>query len=179
MAGAVVWLASCAETTDQVASSTTAGSVPAPTFQEQAIAKRIFKLVNDERVKVGRKPLRGNKSLNNMAQRHSHFQATSELTGGKPSHFGTKNRAQYAYLKYGIENMGEVVLVVPSSSSDPAASAVNSWKKSKEHRRHITETWELTGVGVYKAKNGKTYLTMLVGVRPGGVPRSMQPRAWH
>lgn len=166
-----IFFTSCAQSTDPT-------QVAAPTSQEQAIAKRLFSLVNAERLKIGRKPLRGNKVLNDMAQKHSKFQATSTLTAGKPSHFGTQNRAQYAYLKHGIENMGEIIYVLPASDSDPAATTVRAWKKSVEHRRHITQSWELAGIGVYRTPT-KTYFTMLVGIRSGGVPRSMQPRAWH
>lgn len=146
----------------------------APTSQEQAIAERVFTLVNAERVKAGKKEVRGSMSLNAMAQGHSKFQATSGLTQGKSSDFGSVNRAQYAYLKYGIANMGEIYSAVPASTSDPAKAAVNAWVKRVEHNRHLKQTWDLTGIGVYKG-NGKYYITMMVGVRSGGVPRSMRP----
>jgi len=164
-------LASCSSTSNST-------EVSAPTSREQVIAKRVFSLVNAERAKVGRKPLRGSKPLNDMAQKHSKFQASSALTEGKPSHFGSQNRAQYAYLKYGIENLGEIIYTVPASDSDPAGTAVRAWVKSKENNRHMKMSWTLTGIGVYRASNGKIYITMLVGIRPGGVPRSMQPRTW-
>ena len=138
------------------------------------IAERVFKLVNAERAKAGKKAVLGSMSLNGMAQGHSKFQATSGLTQGRPSDFGSMNRSQYAYLKYGIANMGEVYSAVPVSTSDPASAAVNAWVKSAEHNRHLKQTWDLTGIGVHKG-NGKYYITMMVGVRSGGVPRSMAP----
>lgn len=172
-------LVSCSSTGDSGSTSGDTGAYAKPSSRERAIANRLFSLVNEERAKVGKKALRGESSLNKMAQKHSQFQATSKHTKGKASHFGTENRAQYAYLKHGIENLGEVVQIVSSSDPDPALSAVNAWRRSKEHNRHMTGSWELTGIGVHMASNGKTYITMLVGIRPGGVPRSMQPRAWR
>ncbi len=146
----------------------------APSSQERVIAERVFKLVNVERVKAGKKEMRGSMSLNGLAQGHSKFQATQ----GKSSDFGSVNRAQYAYLKHGIANLGEIYSAVPVSTSDPAKAAVNAWVKSVEHNRHLKQTWDLTGIGVYKANN-KYYITMMVGVRSGGVPRSMQPGSGH
>ncbi|NWK56850.1 CAP domain-containing protein [Verrucomicrobiaceae bacterium N1E253] len=145
-----------------------------PNAQERKIAERVFSLVNAERAKAGKKAFRGNRNLNKMAQQHSSFQASSHLTKGKPSNFGSHNRAQYAYLKYGIENLGEIESAVPASNSDPARTAVNAWMKSAEHNRHLKQSWDLTGVGVHKANN-KYYITMMVGVRPSGVPRSVRP----
>lgn len=150
----------------------------APSSQERVIAERVFKLVNAERAKVGKSAVKGSMSLNGMAQGHSKFQGTSGLTQGKPSDFGSMNRAQYAYLKHGIANLGEIYSAVPVSTSDPAAAAVNAWVKSAEHNRHLKQTWDLTGIGVYRA-NSKYYITMMVGVRSGGVPRSMTPGGGH
>jgi len=159
-------------------SSSNLTQATAPSSQERVIAERVFKLVNAERVKVGKKEVRGSMSLNGMAQGHSKFQATSGLTKRKSSDFGSVNRAQYAYLKHGIANLGEIYSAVPVSTSDPAKAAVNAWVKSVEHNRHLKQTWDLTGIGVYKANN-KYYITMMVGVRSGGVPRSMQPGSGH
>jgi len=171
-AGTALLITSCAQTSNNPANTSPA------TSQERAIANRVFQLVNNERAKRGKKPLKGNRVLNNMAQKHSKFQASSSLTDGKPSHFGTQNRAQYAYLKHGIENLGEIIYVLPASNSDPAATTVRVWEQSVEHSRHLNSSWDLAGIGVYKTPTN-VYFTMLVGVRPGGVPRSMQPRAWH
>lgn len=148
--------------------------VSVPSSHERTVAEQIFKLVNIERVKVGRKPLRGIRALNAMAQKHSEFQATSSVVKNETSNIGSQNRAQYAYLKHGIENLTEIVSVVPASNPDPAGTVVNAWKKSAEHSRHIKQTWDLTGIGVYESDNGKVYITMMLGVRPSGVPRSMQ-----
>ena len=155
-------------------SASNTAQVAKPNSEEQAIAERVFKLVNIERVKAGKKEVRGSMDLNGMAQGHSKFQATSGLTQGKPSDFGSTNRAQYAYLKYGITNLGEVYSGVPVTSPDPAKAAVAAWVKRVEHNRYLKQTWDLTGVGVYKA-NRKYYITMMVGVRASGVPRSMEP----
>lgn len=137
------------------------------------MAERVFSLVNAERAKAGKKPLKGSRVLNSMAQSHSEFQASSHLTNGKPSSFGAHNRAQYAYLKHGIENLGEIDSAISTKHADPARVVVNSWMQRTEHNRHLKQTWDLTGIGVERS-NGKYYITMMVGVRSGGVPRSVR-----
>lgn len=94
------------------------------------------------------------------------------------SHFGSHNRSQYAYLKYNVENMSEMTYAVPVGAGDPATVAVNAWKNSREHKRHMLQSWDVTGIGVKKGGNGTTYITMCVGAQPSGVPRSVKPIGW-
>ena len=72
--GAAFFAASCAPTSSPTA-------VAAPTSQEQAIAKRVFKIVNEERAKVGKPPLRGSSVLNSLAQKNSNAQGRGDLIG--------------------------------------------------------------------------------------------------
>ena len=166
-----LFLVSCAQTSSPM-------KVASSTPQEKAIAKRVFSLVNAQRAGNGKRALRGSSVLNNLAQTHSKFLATNNLTEGQATHFGSRNRAQYAFLKHGIENLGEITYILPASTPDPAGTTVQAWIKSVKHRSHINQSWELTGIGVYKTSD-KVYFTMLVGVVPAGVPRSMQPRVWR
>ena len=157
-------------------SSRPSSSVPASAnFSERSVAERIYGLVNSERSRAGKRALRGHPGLNNLAQKHSGHMASRQ---GAAGHFGSHNRAQYAYLKHNVENMSEMTYAVPAGSSDPAAVAVSAWKNSGEHRRHMLQSWDVTGVGVKKGSNGTTYVTMCVGALPSGVPRSVQPIGW-
>lgn len=166
-AGAALCAASCAPTSSPTA-------VAAPTSQEQAIAKRVFKLVNEERAKVGKSPLRGSSILNSMAQKNSNAQGQGDLIDVKVKKLDATNRVRYAYLKHGIRITGELIYNASASNSDPAASAVKLWKKGVINRGYLTESWGTTGIGVYKDRDGDVFLTMLVGHQPGGVPRAMQ-----
>ncbi|MBT8045272.1 MAG: CAP domain-containing protein [Verrucomicrobiae bacterium] len=154
------------------------GTASAPanvSSKDRAIAERVFSLINSERARVGKKAMRGHGGLNRLAQNHSNQMGSSMSNA---NHMGSQNRAQYAYLRYSIENLSEMTYAVPAGSSDPAAVAVAAWKRSPEHSRHMLQTWDLTGVGVKSAANGQTYITMCMGAQPMGVPRGVQPVGW-
>ncbi len=146
-----------------------------PSSRERAIAERVFGLVNGERSRAGKRAMRGHHGLNSLAQKHSNYMGASSKAA---NHFGSQNRAQYAYLKYNIENLSEMTYAVPSGSSDPASTVVAAWKNSASHRRHMLQSWDLTGIGVRAAPDGNTYVTMCLGAQLMGVPRSVQPVGW-
>lgn len=176
-AGLALVVTSCSSNlTPQPGSSGSVSSAPSSANgSERAVAERIFALVNSERAGNGKKALRGHPGLNNLAQRHSAFLAQRS---GDTNHMGSQNRAQFAYLKHNIENLSEMTYAVPPGSGDAASTAVNAWKNSSSHRRHMLQSWDVTGVGVKKGSNGTTYVTMCVGAMPTGVPRSVQPVGW-
>ena len=143
---------------------------------ERAIAERVFALVNAEREAAGVKLLRGHYGLNLLAQKHSLFMGS---TLSDANYFGSENRAQYADLKYGIENLSEMTYVVYGGSGDPAADAVEAWKSSPNHVVHIIQSWDLTGVGVEMVSTGDIYITICMGAQPLGVPRAIRPIGWQ
>lgn len=154
-----------------------ATSVPASvSSEERSIGERIYSLVNEERVRAGKRAMRGHSGLNLLAQKHSDHMGSAFQD---VNHFGSQNRAQYAYLKYSIENLSEMTYAVSSDSPDPAAETVEAWMSSASHHRHMLQSWHLTGIGVKTAADGNTYITMCVGAQPGGVPRSIQPVGWQ
>jgi len=169
-----IFFSSCAS---NLSSQSDVSTVPASvSSSERGIAERVYSLVNRERVREGRSSLRGHGGLNVLAQKHSEYLSSNTMNA---NHLGSENRAQYAYLKYNIENLSEMTYAVPSGSGDPAAVAVSAWANSSSHRKHMLQSWDLTGVGVKKAPSGVTYVTMCVGARPMGVPRGIQPIGWQ
>lgn len=160
-------------------SSSPTGSASAssakPSSRERVIAERVFSLVNSERSRAGKRAMRGHHGLNWLAQKHSNYMGASSQAA---NHLGSQNRAQYAYLKYNIENLSELTYAVPAGSGDPASTAVAAWKNSASHRRHMLQSWDLTGIGVRAAPDGNTYVTMCLGAQLMGVPRSVQPIGW-
>ena len=86
------------------------------------------------------------------------------------------NRAQYAYLRFNIENVTE--LAHATSADSAAADIVSAWMNSPEHRNTLMQSWNNTGIGVSKDAYGRTYATMLVGVSTTGMPRSITPVGW-
>ncbi|MBT8036979.1 MAG: CAP domain-containing protein [Verrucomicrobiae bacterium] len=155
--------------------SSSSSSSSAPSSRERVIAERVFNLVNSERSRAGKRAMRGHRGLNTLAQKHSNYMGASSQSA---NHFGSENRAQYAYLKYNIENLSEMTYAAPAGTRDPALAAVTAWKSSASHRKHMLQTWDLTGIGVRVAPGGPTLVTMCVGAQLTGVPRSVQPIGW-
>ncbi|BDS05224.1 hypothetical protein NT6N_02640 [Oceaniferula spumae] len=146
-----------------------------PSSNERAVAERIFSMINADRAQSGMKPLRGNSGLNRLAQKQADFMSRG-ATNGQASTMGSNNRAQYASLRLNIENVTE--LANSTSSGNAASAIVQSWKGSPEHNRTLRQTWNTTGIGVSVGRDGKTYVTMLLGVSGTGVPRSVTPIGW-
>lgn len=159
-----------------------------PSAQERLIAERIYKLINDERREAERKPLQPHSGLNRLAQAHSAHMVpllAAEADGfylllqeGVANHYGSENRAQYAYLKYSIENLSEMTYSAYAESLDPAMEAVESWMSSPEHRNHMLQSWDVTGIGVESSEDGETYITICMGAQPMGTPRGIRPIGW-
>lgn len=178
-------LFACAVTAFSVASCSTnltsadSGAKPTSSARassgERAAGERIFSLINARRVKAGKRPLRGHSGLNRLAQKQADF-LSRNAKDGQASTFGSVNRAQYAYLRFNVENVTE--LANATSADDAAADTVSAWINSGEHRRTMMQSWNNVGIGVSKGAYGRTYVTMLLGVTTTGVPRSVTPIGW-
>ena len=151
-------------------------AAPAVSPAERVIAERVYALINNEREAAGKKMMLGHYGLNSLAQRHSLYMGS---TLSDANHFGSENRAQYAYLKYNIENLSEMTYVVYGGSEDPAAEAVEAWINTPSYRKYMLQSWDLTGVGVETLSGGETYITMCMGAQPLGAPRSISPLGWQ
>jgi uncharacterized protein YkwD len=151
-------------------------AAPAVSPAERVIAERVYALINNEREASGKKMMRGHHGLNALAQMHSLYMCS---TLSDANHFGSENRAQYADLKYSIENLSEMTYVVYGASEDPAAEAVEAWINTPSYRMYMLQSWDLTGVGVETLSGGETYITMCMGAQPLGAPRSISPLGWQ
>lgn len=170
---AVSLLTSCASNLRSDSSAPTIKT--GATTSDRAVGERIFSLINAERARAGKKPLRGNRDLNGLAQKQANNLAEN-AQNGEANTIGSINRSQYAFLRFNIENVTE--LAASSASGDTASTAVIQWMSSSEHRRTLLDSWNYTGIGVSKGADGYTYVTMLVGVTTTGVPRSVTPIGW-
>ena len=170
-------LASCTNnlTTSNATSQSVNKGSSTSTPSNRAVGERVYSLVNAKRAQAGKKALRGNSGLNSLAQKQANYLAQNAKLG-KASTLGSHNRAQYALLRYNVENVTEIT---NSTSSDNAASeTVAEWMNSSEHRRTLLQSWSHTGIGSSRGPDGRTYITMLVGVNSSGVPRSVTPVGW-
>lgn len=130
-------------------------------------------MINNERARNGKKKLRGNPALNALAKKQSDFLAKRGTVDANTAHHGAHNRAQYAYLRHNIENTREMVTVAGSASE-----AVSKWKGSQGHRKHMMQAWDVTGVGVTRANDGRYYIVQAMGAKLSNVPRSVRPIGW-
>ncbi|MDG1358163.1 MAG: hypothetical protein P8P36_08220, partial [Akkermansiaceae bacterium] len=98
-----LFLASCAS--NLTAPNQPSSAALSVSDDERVIAERVYALINGEREAAGKRLMRGHYGLNLLAQKHSLFMGS---TLSDANHFGSENRAQYADLKYGIENLSEM-----------------------------------------------------------------------
>ena len=139
------------------------------------IERKIFKRVNRERRKHGLGALASNDALIAAARRHSKWMSVE----GRLSHTGARHtdpsrRAAAAGYSGGA---GENILFTESNGSDEsiAESAMKWWMRSEGHRENIlSDEYLHLGVGVYRNKKGRIYMTQNFG-RTVGVVAQRRP----
>lgn len=115
----------------------------------------IIRLVNAYRRDHGLPNLRANDAMNAQADRHS----VNMARGRVPlSHQGFAERIQKIREQTGVKGRsGENV----AEGYRTAQEVVTAWIKSPGHRKHLLGHFDLTGVGIARAKDGKLYFTQL------------------
>lgn len=119
--------------------------------------QEVLNLVNQERAKVGAKPLTLNKELSNVATTKSqdminknYFDHTSPTYG---SPFDMMKQFGISYRTAG-ENI--------AMGQRTPAEVMNSWMNSEGHRKNILNpNFTELGVGIAKASNGQLYWTQM------------------
>lgn len=119
--------------------------------------QEVLNLVNQERAKVGAKPLTLNKELSNVATTKSqdminknYFDHTSPTYG---SPFDMMKQFGISYKTAG-ENI--------AMGQRTPAEVMNSWMNSEGHRKNILNpNFTELGVGIAKASNGQLYWTQM------------------
>lgn len=128
----------------------TINPTPIPTDSPEEVSQMIIKLVNDERVNKGLKPLNENSLLNKSAKLKLDDMTTKDYfehispAGTTPWFFFQK--AGYKY-RYAGENL--------ANYQTSAFGAVNAWMNSDTHRADILNKYYVdTGVAVVYEQNG-------------------------
>lgn len=130
-----------------------------------AVERRVFDLVNNERIKNGRRPLVWIDQAAVAARDHSENMAEfgyfshTDLQGKQIA-----NKAD----KYGLSDWREIGENIAwlSGAADPATSVVESWMNSTGHRENILNSrFRESGIGLSKTKNGKYYFTQVFVLR--------------
>ena len=114
--------------------------------------------VNRYRTQNGRPALRNNSFLSGIATQHSTFMART----GQLDHQGFGKRvflSDAAEINPIFENVGY------STQPMPASDIVQKWSTSEGHRKNMLGMINVVGVGTASA-NGRTYATLISGIRP-------------
>jgi uncharacterized protein YkwD len=132
----------------------------APAKAQDDDAKEILALINKERSEKHLAPLKWDDRLGKAAKDYADSMAKS----GKFSHRDKQGRTvsdRVRDQKVKAADIGENIYQT-SDSKNLAKNAVHDWMKSPGHRANIlSNTWETTGIGVAKAKNGVVYITQV------------------
>ncbi|MFN3431454.1 MAG: CAP domain-containing protein [Candidatus Sericytochromatia bacterium] len=133
-------------------------ATPAPTTGTvDPMVQQVFTLVNQERAKVGAKPLVLSDAINKCAQFRSQDMATRNYF----SHTDPDGNSPFYWLKqYGISytTAGENIAMGQTS----AASVMSGWMNSSGHKANILKTsYGKIGIGVAKNSAGRLYWTQL------------------
>ena len=132
----------------------------APVNAQDDAAQEILELINKERAKKKLKPLKWDDRLGKAAKDYAESMAKS----GKFSHKDKNGRTVSDRVRdqhVEAADIGENIYQA-SDSKDLAKNALRDWMKSPGHRANIlSNTWETTGIGVAKARNGVVYITQV------------------
>lgn len=127
--------------------------------KDYGLERKVFKLINEQRGKLGLASLEWNDEIAEMARLHSenmanykffsHTGQDGSMVNDRADAFGIKKwRAIGENIAYnrGYEN--------------PAASAVERWMQSPAHRENLLNgRWKESGIGVAVAADGTYYFT--------------------
>ncbi len=114
---------------------------------------QILKLINKHRENIGKKPMKMDAFIYNVAMKHSKNMASAKVKFG---HSGFKKRA--SKIKKHFKNTRSWAENVAAGQTTPEA-VVNSWLHSSGHKRNIEGDYNYCGIAIAKNKSGVPYYT--------------------
>lgn len=124
------------------------------------LEKQLIELINVERQKNERKPLKECSALTKVARKHSQNMADKKVSFG---HDGFDERFdEVKNLK--VRKFGENV-AYSYNVKNHLQTAVTGWMNSKGHRENILDDFSETGIGIAFDKKGTFYVTQLFATR--------------
>jgi len=132
-----------------------ARSTPVETETITNIEQQVVQLVNDYRKKKGLPALKVISEATGEAETHSTNMATGAVSFG---HDGFNDR--FKRLSKELNNINKAAENV-AYGDIPVKDIVKGWIESAGHRKNIEGDYNLTGVGVYRKKNGLLYYTQI------------------
>lgn len=110
----------------------------------------LLKIINKHRAGQYLSPLQVNPHIQVAATQHAQDMALGKIPF---SHEGFQERARFLLDKIGGSSVAENVAV----GQEDAQVITNSWLDSDGHRKNIEGDFNLTGIGVGKAEDGRMY----------------------
>jgi uncharacterized protein YkwD len=139
---------------------------------------KVHSAVNGYRASKGQKSLTRDSGLDALALKHSVYlsnhQGEFSLYGANVSHYGFEGRAVYARRVLGMEGVSENVACTDNPGSDVGQTLVGLWAKSKDHEYSMRQPWTHTGIGYFKAPNGRVFCTQLFAVKGNAMRTSRE-----
>ena len=117
------------------------------------MSTEILQYINEYRAKKGLKPLNMEAAISEAALKHSEYMGTKTI---RINHDGFEER-MYALMKALSPARGAAENVANGQHS--AREVVNMWLASPGHRENIEGDYNLSGIGIYKNRNGVLYFT--------------------
>jgi uncharacterized protein YkwD len=143
-----------------VASASTATVAVTDDEDYEKLQQDILSLINTYRKKKGKPPLASNDDIAREAAKHSTGMAKGSVPFG---HTGFNERSSRLLKKIsGMNASAENV----AYGYESAEEVVNGWINSAGHRKNIEGNYNLTGIGIAKAKNGQIYYTQIFVNKP-------------
>jgi len=115
--------------------------------------KEVLELVNEYRAKKGLKELKMNPVITEVAEEHSKYMGNKTI---RINHDDFEER-MYGLMKT-LKPANGAAENVANGQVD-AAEVVRMWIASPGHRENIEGDYNLSGIGIYKNRNGVLYFT--------------------
>jgi uncharacterized protein YkwD len=127
----------------------------AESVSSSKVEKQVLELINAYRTKKGLTKLTQSSIASEQARLHSKRMALKQVSIG---HDGFSLRSKS--LKQNLKNVTSISENIAFGNITPK-EIVEGWISSTNHKNNILSKANLTGIGVYKAKNGSLYYTQI------------------
>jgi uncharacterized protein YkwD len=120
--------------------------------EHSELSREVLRRINEYRVKKGLSELTWNETITEAAIEHSKYMGNKTI---RINHDGFEER-MYGLMK-ALPGRGAAENVANGQHS--AEEVVSMWIASPGHRENIEGDYDLSGVGIYKNRNGVLYFT--------------------
>lgn len=128
----------------------------APSYEYASIENQVLTGINAHRASLSLGALQSNDVIVEQARQHSQTMAETDNL----SHDGFTDRAAAIGARIAVVRVGENV-AMNGGYADPVAVAIQGWLGSPPHKANIEGDYNLTGIGVARAKDGAYYFTQI------------------